>query len=398
MYYLCNAHVLHSLDTSDTGITTTVGAPGHYTMRYAAPEVFAHEPRSRLSDIWSLGCVLSDIVSRLHGYKLQTMYEFWKSNGTRRNSYAENFDATAAWFEQMTAAREGTGHHQRLDHSWLASFINHVLLETERLQRPTSAQIFARLEDVSHFCKPQNGPLYVGDCCMQPSVQSGTLPDQSETGNTSLRERELTAALFDVRKSEPQRAFVVLDINCSILAVNGDVDMSNPISSSWFPEEFRCDASLAAEVKDLFSMLRTDIVSEATRNAQTSLTRPAFAEFAKSTYISCSRDVVTRKHSIHFVASWSKIKYTVWLELVRLQLERRPQYGAPFIMMTMQPDEVANMGNQVSYSQWTHPWTPSSSSASSYYSNETGDQSQQVLCPQPGCEVISKCRSDAKYV
>lgn len=54
-----------SLDSSQISHSTTEGTPSAYTRRYAAPEVLEHEERSSSSDVWSLGCVLLEVLSSL---------------------------------------------------------------------------------------------------------------------------------------------------------------------------------------------------------------------------------------------------------------------------------------------------------------------------------------------
>ena len=54
---------IHSLDFSDDSVSTTTGRPSAWTIRYSAPEVLDSEPRNRASDIFSLGCVLVEMVS-----------------------------------------------------------------------------------------------------------------------------------------------------------------------------------------------------------------------------------------------------------------------------------------------------------------------------------------------
>ena len=55
----------YSLDTSSLTNSTTEGRPDALTRRYCAPEVLAHESRNRSSDVWSLGCVFTEVFSSL---------------------------------------------------------------------------------------------------------------------------------------------------------------------------------------------------------------------------------------------------------------------------------------------------------------------------------------------
>lgn len=150
------------MDSSDTGVTTTAGPPTHATRRYSAPEVFDHSPRSRLTDVWSLGCVLADIVSRLFGHKLDAIREFWDSNGSKTDSYAENPHATSEWFEKLLQSRPKDPTRILM---WLVSFIKHILLDRDRLQRPTVDQVLSRLLSISVEQAATGVNPWVGTCC-----------------------------------------------------------------------------------------------------------------------------------------------------------------------------------------------------------------------------------------
>jgi serine/threonine protein kinase len=63
----------NSLDFSVSSVSTIASPPTPSTRRYSAPEVFESEPRNRSTDIWGLGCVLIEILSRLRGYKLDAL-------------------------------------------------------------------------------------------------------------------------------------------------------------------------------------------------------------------------------------------------------------------------------------------------------------------------------------
>jgi serine/threonine protein kinase len=54
-----------ALDASGQDTTTTTGIPEAFTDRYRAPEVAQCEPRNRMSDVFSLGCVFLEIMASL---------------------------------------------------------------------------------------------------------------------------------------------------------------------------------------------------------------------------------------------------------------------------------------------------------------------------------------------
>ncbi|KAH7083945.1 kinase-like domain-containing protein, partial [Paraphoma chrysanthemicola] len=79
-----------SLDFSDDCVSTTTGRPSAWTIRYSAPEVLNFAPRNRATDIFSLGCVLVEMISGLHGQSLATVKAFWKHTGNGQSSFAHN--------------------------------------------------------------------------------------------------------------------------------------------------------------------------------------------------------------------------------------------------------------------------------------------------------------------
>ncbi|KAJ4985342.1 dual specificity mitogen-activated protein kinase kinase 1 [Stagonosporopsis vannaccii] len=206
------------LDSSDSGVTTTAGPPTHSTRRYSAPEVFDHGSRNRLTDIWSLGCVLADIVSRLLGYTLQTSKEFWLSNGSKFDSYAENIDATTAWLTHLAQNAPEWGFR------WLLSFIRHIILERDRLKRPTAKQVLARL-DVLHRSQipPHNRP-WVGACC---AIDSGL----KSQGAPLRLASPLLWPFFDNLGIDRRFEVIFLDCNLSVLASNPSLDLQGDIST-----------------------------------------------------------------------------------------------------------------------------------------------------------------------
>jgi serine/threonine protein kinase len=194
----------YSLDSSDTGITTTAGPPSHSTRRYSAPEVFDQSQRSRLTDIWSLGCVLADILSRLLGHKLDAMKTFWCSNGSKFDSYAENTEATTAWFTNLAkSTAQAGGQHQRSD-MWLISFVGHILLERDRLKRPTAEQVLARL--ISLYSEVDIAPtrLWIGACCV---------PLGQYRRPSSDRWSGISGPAFDTLRSDSHLQAIIVDPN-----------------------------------------------------------------------------------------------------------------------------------------------------------------------------------------
>ena len=143
----------YSRDTSESDVSTTTGLSRGFTWLYAAPEALSNAPRSRLTDIWGLGCVLLEIVSRLLQQKPSTMRTFWLKHGVRDISYAHNPEATLAWVTLLSPPNSARDHDQILNLKML-SYIHHIVLEHERLLRPAAACILNSLKDMDFFHIP----------------------------------------------------------------------------------------------------------------------------------------------------------------------------------------------------------------------------------------------------
>jgi hypothetical protein len=90
-----------SLDFSDDCVSTTTGNPSAWTERYSSPELLKFEPRNRASDIYSLGCVIVEMISGYYGTSLTDLKKHWKESGNGQSSFARNPEATVVWLETL---------------------------------------------------------------------------------------------------------------------------------------------------------------------------------------------------------------------------------------------------------------------------------------------------------
>ena len=70
-----------------------------------APEVAASATRSESSDVWSLGCVLFEMVAVLKGWKMYEYRDFFRNHGTKDPYIRDNLYAA----EQLIAVLGSTG-------------------------------------------------------------------------------------------------------------------------------------------------------------------------------------------------------------------------------------------------------------------------------------------------
>jgi serine/threonine protein kinase len=97
-----------SLDFSDDSMSTTTGRPSAWTIRYSTPEVLDFEPRNRSTDIFSLGCVLLEMVSGIYGTSLSQLKSHWIRTGNGQSSVARNPGAVFLGCETFRRALKGT--------------------------------------------------------------------------------------------------------------------------------------------------------------------------------------------------------------------------------------------------------------------------------------------------
>jgi serine/threonine protein kinase len=134
-----------SLDFSEDSVSTTTGRPSAWTIRYSAPEVLEFEPRNRATDIYSLGCVLFEMMAGFYGTSLSELKAHWKGTGNGQSSFARNFEATVTSYRKHLTGSQTYLDTYRVE--YFRRWIRIMLLENKDL-RPTSQQIVNGLSDI----------------------------------------------------------------------------------------------------------------------------------------------------------------------------------------------------------------------------------------------------------
>ncbi|KAF2126543.1 kinase-like protein [Dothidotthia symphoricarpi CBS 119687] len=148
-----------SLDFSEDDVSTTTGHPSAWTIRYAAPEVLEHEPRNRVTDIFSLGCILTEMLSALCGYNLSEVKDHWKRTGNGQSSFARNMEATNTWYDGLDM--------HALHFDIIVPMVR-SMLASDRLLRPSIGQIVDRFSDVNDL--DYDASALIAGCCKRKSI------------------------------------------------------------------------------------------------------------------------------------------------------------------------------------------------------------------------------------
>jgi serine/threonine protein kinase len=172
-----------SLDFSSDSVSTTTGRPSAWTIRYSAPEVLEFEPRNRATDIYSLGCVLLEMISGLYGVSLSDLKAHWKHTGNGQSSFARNSEAVEAWFRDYLQDDHSTLRVQHL------GYLLQLMLSQHRLHRPTAQQVVDRLVDISILIPDFS--QYFNSTCKAPAACFGL----ANTGETESILRPMAAQM-----------------------------------------------------------------------------------------------------------------------------------------------------------------------------------------------------------
>jgi len=128
------------LTSSTTGTVKSGNTP-----MYSAPEVMKEQKRSRSADIFSLGCVFTEMLTVKRGRKLGDYHEFRKTKfkdewGASYETchYYKTLDRIDAWFELYP------------DCSQEYETLIRPMLDVDRLKRPTALAVAAAFRDFYH--------------------------------------------------------------------------------------------------------------------------------------------------------------------------------------------------------------------------------------------------------
>jgi serine/threonine protein kinase len=128
---------------------------GRGTAKYFSPEVAAYEESGRASDIFSLGCILLEMVVAWNGFSLQTLK---KLRPQEDGSFHANLSSIVEWFNVAGFAAA--------DRFLLCEI--RMMLRDRPEGRPTIKHVSERVQLFNHFLEPQQS--FYSDCCISKAV------------------------------------------------------------------------------------------------------------------------------------------------------------------------------------------------------------------------------------
>lgn len=300
--------------------------------------------------------MLFEVLSRIRGFKLQQMRTFWLRNGNRNDSFAENPDATVAWFTSLTENATTTQHGPNRSELLMISYVYRVLLEKDRLLRPTARQVLDKLADLD-MVYPDSTSFWVGECCSQ-QVKVTSLDHNKSTAGVIHFEGHLPQwPLLDLTTLDHHLAFLFMDQDLRIVAKSQNLAFldGRPGFDSDFPglgqvlprdDIHRIQTATA-------SMLQTLNVEKVSTNASHLI----FDHIMQSVSINSIQDTVfwVGILNIYWKEETTPRLRTVQLSLSRICLERQSDQYKPFFVMTFDPNEGEVV--EASYQEGRDVWT-----------------------------------------
>lgn len=111
--------------------------PRARTPKYCAPEVYLYESRGRAADVFSLGCVFTEILTVYAGFDLEDLREHLYNDG-ETDYYHSNIDRTHGWINKQISDGISPGPGKEI----LLKYVQRMLEESPE-ERPTAASIKA---------------------------------------------------------------------------------------------------------------------------------------------------------------------------------------------------------------------------------------------------------------
>jgi serine/threonine protein kinase/predicted negative regulator of RcsB-dependent stress response len=153
----------------DEGTSVTEGPAFGHTLMYCAPEVVSWEKRSRSADVFSLGCVFTELLTWVEGSQISDYFEFRMketggTGGGETHAYNATLDLVDEWFNKPESCRKFGDWN--FDMKYLYETLIKPMLSTSLEARPTAVQEGVEIKEI--FENSLGGDLPVCRKCYQP--------------------------------------------------------------------------------------------------------------------------------------------------------------------------------------------------------------------------------------
>jgi serine/threonine protein kinase len=147
-----------SKDVSEESVTTSSGIEiGAF--KYRAPEVVLNLPRGRAADIFSLGCVFSQIFAVVKGESLAKFEDVLEEDSYGLRSFQRDIDKVLQWQERLRTSTSAS--------TWSESQIFNLIgnmMKRDPHERPNASQVCLSLYSIGSGIEGEPSP-YHGSCC-----------------------------------------------------------------------------------------------------------------------------------------------------------------------------------------------------------------------------------------
>jgi hypothetical protein len=278
------------------------------------------------------------------------MKQFWCTQGTYMDSFANNSQANRTWFESLSHDRVESQYGSTRKYMWLLSFTYHVLLNEKRLLRPSAQQILDRLQDLDAVYPVD--PM-VAHCC---TVDAG-----STTSLLASYKWIPQWPMLDLMSADRSLAHVFLDVDLRILATSGNLPA---LEDANMTEEIQADRAqlghLITSPADLVRIqegIRQMLESLAIQDRSISDTEPDLTEIGDSVFTNCLKNTGFWVDILNVALQSGGLPSIriVQLSLHTVCIERRPSFQKPFLVMTFDPRQGEIVND--SYRQGRDCWT-----------------------------------------
>jgi serine/threonine protein kinase len=167
------------------------------------------EPRNRATDIYSLGCIIYEILLRLRDYRLSELKSHWKQTGNDYPSFSPSPEARYTWIAKLLYRIDVDSKDQVL------LLFTEKLLNENRQLRPSAGQIVNKLEDFNRLIS--SGSFSFNGCCKSYAYDKYLVAFE-DAGSKLILQRLDSYAGYALPSFSADYTYIILDFNLKVIA------------------------------------------------------------------------------------------------------------------------------------------------------------------------------------